>query len=112
MTVERKIVVGLDDLRALTFECKDCRSRVTVSPDQARVPQRILLRLGERCPNCGREWVRYPPPENRVTLSNHVNLIDAIGKIRAQEKGSDEWPKFRVLLEFDEPEMAGRKESN
>jgi hypothetical protein len=102
MTVERKIIVGLSDLKAIIFECRQdkCKTRVTVLPDNACIPQ--------RCPACGREWMPSPPPENKNTLSNYANLVEAIAKIRAQEP-NNEWPKFHVLLEFDEPELAGRK---
>jgi len=42
--------------------------------------------------------------EIKVTSSTHVNFVEAIGKIRAQDaETGNEWPKFRVLLEFDEP---------
>ncbi len=101
MTVERKVVVGLADLKAIVFECREdrCKARVTMLPDNARIPQ--------KCPACGREWVPSPPPETKSTLSNHMNLVDAIARIRAQEP-NNEWPKFRILFEFDEPELSGR----
>jgi hypothetical protein len=37
----------------------------------------------------------------KVTSSVYVNLIENIAKLRAQD--SSHWPKFRILLEFDEP---------
>jgi hypothetical protein len=53
MTIERKIVVGLEDLKALIFECraveKACKSRVSVSPDQARIPARALAAVLSGC---------------------------------------------------------------
>jgi hypothetical protein len=101
MTVERKIIVGLADLKAIVFECRQerCKARVTVLPDRAFIPQ--------RCPACGREWMPSAPPEGKITLSNYANLVEAIAKIRAQEP-NDEWPRFNMLLEFDEPELSGR----
>ena len=100
MTVERKIVVGLEDLTNLVFECKVCKTRVTVSPDDARVP--------ERCPNptCAEMWVKKPTSSIQVSVLATESFVKAVGKLRAQS--SDDWPKFRVLLEFDEPELSGR----
>src|ERR1022692_1810663 len=41
MTVERKIVVGLDDIQAVSFECEKCHSRLTLPPDKiGEIPQR------------------------------------------------------------------------
>jgi hypothetical protein len=36
VTFERKIVVGLQEIRAISFECHKCKSRLTVSPDDIR----------------------------------------------------------------------------
>ena len=36
VTFERKIVVGLEEIRAISFECHKCKSRLTVSPDDLR----------------------------------------------------------------------------
>ena|SRR2546425_903707 len=105
MTVERKIVVGLGDLKAVIFECKhgQCRARAVVPPEHSKVP--------EHCPGCGKEWMRLSLlGDIKVTSSTYVNFVEAIGKIRSDdsESGRNEWPKFRILLEFDEPELAGR----
>jgi hypothetical protein len=101
MTVERKIVVGLEDLKALIFECKNCGARVVVSPERAEIPR--------SCPACPQQWLPTPPPKIESTASVHANFVEAVGKIRGLESSSgNQWPKFRVLLEFDEPELAGR----
>ncbi len=34
MTVERRIVVSLGDIRAVIFQCKTCATRVAVPPDK------------------------------------------------------------------------------
>ena len=102
MTVERKVVVGFGDLKALIYECrneeKNCKSRVSVSLDQTRIPA--------ICPSCGTEWVRYPLSTLEVSGTPFTVLAEMIVKVR--EKQSEPWPKFRILLEFDEPELAGR----
>jgi hypothetical protein len=94
-------VVDFGDLKALIFECrngeKKCKSRVSVSPDQGHIPA--------NCPSCGVEWVKYPLSELKVNGTSFSVITEMIAKVR--EKQSEPWPKFRILLEFDEPELAG-----
>ncbi|SRR5712692_2574940 len=101
MTVEHKIVVGMEDLRSVIFECKNaqqnCKSRVGVSPDRGRNPP--------QCPNCGAEWVKYPLAPIEVNGTDFTKFIELLAAIRKQGAASSEWPKFRILLEFDEPEL-------
>jgi len=102
MTVERKIVVGFEDVKSLIFECrnaeKECKSRVSVSPDNKHIPA--------FCPSCGIEWVKYPLSRLEVGGTSFTILAEMITKVR--EKQSEELPKFLILLEFDEPEFSGR----
>lgn len=104
MTVERKVVVGFGDLKSVIFECrnekKNCKIRVSVSPDEARIP--------DKCPSCGAEWVRYPQSKTEVSGTDFSIIAETIGKVTKKEKESDGRPHFRILLEFDEPDLAGR----
>jgi hypothetical protein len=49
MTFERTIVVGLEDIQAVSFECHKCQSRITILPDKLRD-------IPEKCHNCGEAW--------------------------------------------------------
>ena len=95
MTVERRIVVGLDDIKAISFECTQCFTRHTVTPDNpGEVPY--------QCARCGAVWV---PGVNGVNLANRAKpliriLIETISKILVTMK--EDHP-VRVLLEFEEP---------
>lgn len=99
MTVEHKFVAGLGDLQAIVFACRHegCTARAVVSPEHSKVP--------EHCPGCGREWMpRKPLAEINTTQSAYVNFVEAISRMRAHDKeAGNEWPKFRILLEFNEP---------
>lgn len=89
MTVERKIVVGLEDVKAVSLKCRSCSLRITISPDRPRLPN--------ECPACQSSWLsleRY-----------NANVIEALANVRKPTTGS---PTFHVLLEFDEAELAGR----
>lgn len=100
MTVEHKTIVGLEDVTAVIFECRTCGARVTVSPENARIPQ--------KCPACPELWLPKPAPKAESSVSTYVNFLDAFTKIRAQAAMSDEWPKFRILLQFDVPQIPAR----
>jgi hypothetical protein len=92
MTFEHKIVVGLDDVRAVTFECCQCQARLTVSPDKLQVPR--------RCQQCDAPWIIGTPMHVGSSTSSYVNFANAIGEIREQlSKGAP----FKLLLEFDAP---------
>lgn len=90
MTFEQKIVVGLEDIKAISFECAQCRTRVTMSPDDPQVPR--------RCQKCDAVWV-VGSPSNMAGTSPHLNLAHAISEIRKQLKEKN--VPFRILLEFD-----------
>jgi hypothetical protein len=93
MTVERKILFGLDDIKAISFQCDSCKYRITMSPDEVRD-------LPRNCPN-GHRWIvgeqqakTFPPiqmfSDNLVTLRK-----------LAEQKVLG----FKILLEFDEPKL-------
>ncbi len=48
MTFERNIVMGLEDVRAVSFRCNKCPFKITMSPDD----------VGEIPPKCsaGHDW--------------------------------------------------------
>lgn len=94
MTVERTIVVGLDDVKAVTLECRNCRTRVVLSPDHTRIPR--------QCPDCGSNWLS--------AVQDGANFLDNLRKIRAETPtvAVADPPKFLILFEFDETELAGR----
>src|SRR5436853_6031559 len=50
MTLERRFVIGLADIRAITFQCKTCGGRVTVSPDKENLEEM------HNCPLCSEVW--------------------------------------------------------
>lgn len=96
MTIEHKFVAGLDDILAVTLECAQCHTRLTMSPDDIRIPKSC------RHEGCEAQWISGEPAEVASVTSPHFNLASAIRAIRKQlKKGA----AFRVLLEFggDDP---------
>jgi hypothetical protein len=100
MTIEHKIVVGLSDIKAVIFECRQCRTRVSMAPDKIDVPP--------RCPkgSCdGPAWIVGKPAEMTSdyegSTSAHLNFASAIGYIRKHNGAA-----FRILLEFEDESRA------
>ncbi|HEY4878048.1 MAG TPA: hypothetical protein VIH97_02905 [Candidatus Acidoferrales bacterium] len=93
MTFERKIVVGLEEIRAISFECHKCKSRLTVSPDDLRD-------IPAACPHCNFSW-RQPIDPDAGPVSPPKNFAVGIREIRIRF-GADVIG-FKILLEFDEP---------
>ncbi len=91
MTFEHKIVVGLDDIKAVSFECKQCRTRVTMLPDDIQVPS--------RCQKCDSVWIIGDPKNYSAVTSPHLNFVNAIGQIRKQLANG---APFTILLEFEQ----------
>jgi hypothetical protein len=95
MTVERKIVVGLDDIQALTLECIKCTARLTVSPDG-------ISGVPRQCNRCNADWLI--PNDTAVVSEPFTLFATSLGKIRELLKTyKKEKLGFRILLEFKEP---------
>jgi hypothetical protein len=108
MTFDRKIIVGIEDIKSVTLECSHCQVRMTFSPDSVSIPN--------NCPNpsCNKIWVSpqfphanpFPTTESKTPVQ--IKLIQAIAGVRHRsEENKIERPKepigFRILLEFEEP---------
>ena len=97
MTVERRLVVGLGDIRAVTFECKSCSARLTLAPDKVD-PDGLT-----RCPSCGTTWWTTPTSGKVMTPNSRIfTFLSAIGPMRELQAEIG----FTLLLEFDEPPHA------
>jgi hypothetical protein len=93
MTVERKIVVGLDDVKGITLACSRCDYRITISPETD-------IELPRNCPRNHR-WVIGEPSGSDPRKSPFNGLIASIRMIR--ELIPQNTLGVRILLEFDEP---------
>jgi hypothetical protein len=94
VTFEHKIVAGVDDIKAVTFECGQCKARLTMSPDSIQVPH--------HCPRCDAVWVLGMPANSQSVTSPALNFVHAIGPIRKQLQ--ENHAPFKILLEFNERE--------
>ena len=51
MTSERRLLIGFDDIRAITFECKKCGARLSIASEKVR-PDDVAT-----CPGCRETWI-------------------------------------------------------
>jgi hypothetical protein len=95
MTVERRFVVGLNDIRAVTLECKNCHTRVTVKPA-------ALENISPwACQYCKTSWLSGEKKQATWFESNLMVLLRTLPRSLAEQDDKD--IGVRILLEFDEP---------
>ena len=98
MTLEHRMVVELGDIRAITFECKKCKARLTLSPEK------LTDRSLNQCPMCREIWLEPTPVSTTTQASELLRFLLLLGIARkTQQKGSDSEAGVRVLLELDVP---------
>ena len=50
MTIEQKLIMGVEDMRGMRLECGRCRAALSFSLDET-------VRIPERCPACQTPWI-------------------------------------------------------
>jgi hypothetical protein len=90
MVIERKIVIDLEEIRSISFQCQNCEYRVAMSPDKVQIPT--------QCPN-GHSWISgeskavIAPP-----LLQFTSTLATLRTLLGQKALG-----YRILFEFDEP---------
>ena len=100
MTYERKITAGLEDIKAIIFECKKCKSRLSMSPDSVGDIPINCLRL-----ECKQPWKLTENAFSESVRSPFANFVDGLAKIRKTLVNNPDASGFTIILEFDETEM-------
>lgn len=97
MTSERRLVVGIDDIKAVTCECRHCGVRLSMTPDKMHVD-----RLSQ-CPHCGHPWLSAQTRQAVNYESDALRMLYSLGAaIKTQSTGGDTSVGVRILFEFDE----------
>ena len=94
MTFERKIVVGLEEIKAVIFQCSKCESRMSIAPDRFDA-------IPEQCPN-------GHPMLTAKTLPHDFGGSLMLGFLMALKKLKDpiyDSVGFKIFLEFEEPRL-------
>ena len=84
MPIERRVVVGWSDVRAILFECTKCQARIAVRPGDELDKTEVV----DKCPN-GHLW-----------SGGGVSVNGTFGALKRQMTTVN---VFKVLLQFDEP---------
>jgi hypothetical protein len=98
VTIERRFVVGLQDIRAVSLECVYCKVRLTVAPEKLRRPP-------VTCPHCSERWTDIDGEQGAL----HTALVTAIKEAKflpSPEVLAARGQKplgYTLLLEFEEP---------
>src|ERR1035438_128766 len=100
MTRGRTLVVGFDDLKAVSFQCKQCGARMSI---QAKSLHSVPL----ACGSCNARWrtagTAGGAGQGMTAESAATELVEAIVSLRILIKNDQDL--FRVLLEFEEPKL-------
>jgi hypothetical protein len=92
MTFEHRVICGLEEIKAIVFECKECKARVSLDARETKKPPAT-------CPN-GHHWDWNVYLGYGSTESPYVALLSALTKLT--EPGLKD-VGFKVFLEFEEP---------
>ncbi len=93
MTVKHSIIVGLEDIKTVIFECRQCHTRVSMLPDKIQIPKQCPIIVNRVSGSRASLQSSY-----EASAAKYVNFVQSIGHIR---KGSND-AAFRIMLEFDE----------
>jgi hypothetical protein len=99
MTIERKLIVGLEDIRAICFECASCRARLMLRPgDVKEIPR--------QCPHCPNAWNNNSGivMEKKKTTA-FEDLVLSLETISTLMQNREPGKGFRILFEFEEPNL-------
>lgn len=95
MTVERRYVVGLADIRSFTFECTHCSGRLSLKPGPVN-PDMLA-----QCPMCSAPWLGEGMAQGRYPTDPVMAMLKSL--FPSIESQSDPTSCVRILFEFDEP---------
>lgn len=92
MTIERRLVLGLEDLLAIRLECERCHATVSFALDQT-----VAIPLV--CPGCRETWTdpMHPTAGDRVKQE----LVDALKAVLREERHDRRSYRMRVEIRAD-----------
>ena len=93
MTIERNILVGLEEIKSVVLECNQCKSRMVISPDKMDV-------FPEACPR-GHIWKWDSTPGRESVGTQSIGFAVSLKNLRSQTSSNS---GFRLLLEFTDPQ--------
>ena len=96
MTIQRHIFIGLEDIKAIVYECAKCSARLTLTPDHTEIP--------ETCSQCAQIWIPRKPPESGThPVSPLTQMLNALRRLRDLSKVTT--LGVRIFFEIEEPKL-------
>ena len=94
MVFEHKMIVGLEEIRSVIFECNECKSRTSIIPEK-------IGAIPRQCPNA-HKWNEGIRTKDSVdSTSPFMEFIDLLNVLRRSEV--NEQSGFTVFFEYEEP---------
>ena len=95
MTIEQKLIMGVDDMRAMRVECGGCPAALSFSLDET-------VRIPEACPACSERWIdafNRSGQETAAAVSHFITALKQLRRVRSELKGEP----ITVRFEFNVP---------
>lgn len=92
MTFEHKIIVGLEEIKAIIFRCTSCTASISVQPDGTPT-------IPTNCPN-GHQWQCERGTNTQDgAVGRFIRSLEELRKPIYEKQG------FKIFLEFEEPKQ-------
>ena len=91
MTFERKIIVGLEEIKALVFQCNECEARTVI-------PIGKLSSIPTECPT-GHSWDANAAPDS--PKSPYFAFMFSLKRL--MDPQYEKAARFKIFLELEEP---------
>jgi hypothetical protein len=96
MMRERKIVVSLSEIKALIFECTNCKARTVLSPENADL-------IPDQCAK-GHLW-GWKAQKDFGHYEAATPYPAFLGSLKRLRNPDSQQPGFSIFLEFDDSEV-------
>lgn len=97
VTIEKRIVAGIADIKAVSLACSKCGAKVSFSPDKP-------IQIPRICPQCGAAWASEIKPRHEIIESASTTFLESLVALRTVMNSET----FRILLEFEEQALPSR----
>lgn len=76
MTREERVLIGVDEIRAIRWTCSACHAAISYPLDQT-------IRLPRTCPSCGAD--AFDDPQFKPQHAAYHRFVDAVKALRSTE---------------------------
>ena len=99
--MEKRIVITLQDIQGVAFQCQRCGAKLYVGKDFDALKFSISEPKVQRCPACGESWLEsekgQTPEQARQDRDHADKILDGLQHFRQRTSENIPW---RILLEL------------